>query len=160
MDRREFLGSSAALVICANFEFASEDKFIVTVLRVDHPNSNKRIYPRAVIEKAITEIDGPLLGEFFDGTWSRPIPSQLDKASHEVTKIYLDGDYLMAEIKPLNTPQGRLLKNLLCDKAEFSFRPAGTASGCRVDLYGNCVIGRNYKFVSIDVMPTKIASKL
>jgi len=159
IDRREFLTEIA--VGCLAMPLLTKPEingnYLKTeVLRVDHVNGNKRIYPRKVVEKAIADKQ-QLLGEFWtDGVHRKEGTIHFANVSHEIKNLYLEDDCLMADIQILQTPRGRILKDLL---QETAFRPFGIGSG-KVNDDGIFVINDNYKLISIDAMPAKVAAKL
>jgi hypothetical protein len=84
------------------------------VLTADKPTVNGRIYPRAVLEKAVAEaqeqIDkGYMLGRF-DG-----LDSDLRTVSHEVKKVWFEGDEVKATVRVCDTPAGLVLQEIMKD---------------------------------------------
>ena len=52
---------------------------------------------------------------------------QLDKVSHEVTDLRIEGNKMYATIRVLNTPHGMVMQQLLdIEDHEYVFRPNGT----------------------------------
>lgn len=65
--------------------------------------------------------DEMLLGELLvDGYQSSPIIS-LSNVSHQITNLKLEENKLIADIEVLDTPQGRILKDLINNK--FDYKP-------------------------------------
>ncbi len=168
MKRRKFLSDGMAAVGLLSISDLSafidkvevNDKyFVTTILRVDHVNGNGRIYPKAVIEKAVANFQsGMVLGEFWDGNGHhrKDIAIYFVNVSHEIKNIYLEGDYLKAYISILDTPRGKALKSLVKD---VSFRPFGFGH-YKVNENGTVVVGNDYKLIGVDAMPTSMAVKL
>jgi hypothetical protein len=75
--------------------------------------------------------------------------------SHEVKNIYLEDDYLKAEILILDTPRGKILDSI----KDISFRPFGFGRA-KVNENGDVVIGDDYKLIGVDAMPTSMSVKL
>jgi hypothetical protein len=112
------------------------------------------LYPRAVIKKAIEEFK-PLRCPLLSKLNNEPIsPLHL---SHEVRSIFLEGDFLIAEIKPLDTPIGDTLRGIMKNN-DHVFRPSGIANINHDSSKGVCVISENYKLIGIDVIPIDMAS--
>jgi hypothetical protein len=162
MNRRNFLSNVVAGIAVSqipfNFLDNSEEStyFKVEVLRVDHVNSNNRLYPREVIEKAIESFK-PLRCPLLSKLDNEPI-NPLD-LSHEVRSIFLEGDFLIAEIKPLDTPMGDTLRDIM-KKNDHVFRPSGIGN-INYDASktkGICVVSENYRLIGIDVIPIDMAS--
>lgn len=105
--------------------------WLATVLRADHPNGNKRIYPKEILEKVIEQFrwDGIAtttgqLGMPQDGIM------RLSEMSHMVINLHMEEDYLVAEIAVMDTPQGKVLKQLLNDNPNtVAFRTMGVGFG-------------------------------
>ena len=77
--------------------------------------------------------DGTLLGELLvDGYQSSPVIS-LSNVSHQITNIKLEENKIIADINVLDTPKGRILKDLINNK--FNYNPVirGLQSGHRLD---------------------------
>ena len=117
MDRRTFLsetliGGISALLI-GNVKLRAEQvkssvpnvvpmqngHWLATVLRAEHPNGNKRIYPRKILEKVVEKFhcDGigttaGQLGMTTDGL------IHCKDMSHLVMDLYMKNDCLVAEI--------------------------------------------------------------
>ncbi len=174
MKRRQFLTETTAAVgvlAIGNLSgpylglFAEEkDFFTVEILKVDCPNTNERIYSKAAIEKAISDFQpGKMFGELWDGNGHyRTVGSiSLNNMSHEIKRIYLEDNRLMADVKIMNTPRGRDLKSLMAiDENSISFRPFGISdSKDENEFKDGAYIIKNYKLISIDAMPTSIAAK-
>jgi hypothetical protein len=154
------MSSVVAGIAVSQIPFASLDAseesayFRVEVLRVDHINSNNRLYPREVIEKVIENFK----------TLRCPLMNKLDNEpidplnlSHEVRSISLEGDFLIAEIKPLDTPMGDALREIM-NKNGHVFRPSGIAHLNYDSSKGISVVSENYKLIGIDVIPIDWAS--
>lgn len=91
------------------------------ILEADKPNKNGRVYPREVLQAALANIDQnrPLLGQIDADPTGK---LDLDKVSHLVTNLRLEGNDLTAEIQILETPKGKELQKML---KEAVFRPSG-----------------------------------
>ena len=162
MKRRDFLSSVVAGIAVSQIPFESLDAseesayFRVEVLRVDHVNSNNRLYPREVIEKAIENFK-PLQCPLLSRLPSEPTNTM--DLSHEVRSICLEGDFLIAEITPLDTPMGDTLREIM-NKNDHVFRTSGVGT-INYDLSkatGMCVLSESYKLIGIDVIRIDMAS--
>jgi len=142
-------------------KLGSDDVLKAVILQANHVNGNNRFYPKSVLEKAILA-KPKLLGEFWEGIVADPDTTiKPSNASHEISRLYFDGNFLMADIKILETPLGRMLKNMLRDNVDVAFRPMGVVSkGKFSDEHDAFVIGDDYKFCSINAMPADIAAAL
>lgn len=177
MDRRNFLsetllGGISAILLgniklrneqgIPNVTKLSENCWRAVILRVDHPNGNKRIYPRSVVEQAVDIFMGfchsfPSLGQFgmSDGVVN------IKDLSHTVDNLHFAGDYVFANIHPLNTPQGHILKTLLVDRPDLvAFRTIGTGNGRIGEIDGNMVIADNFRLLGVHAVSANEATAL
>lgn len=99
------------------------------ILRADVPNSNRRVYPRLVVEKAYQNYKTCGLRGQLGMPQNVDFPISVDNISHVVEKLSLKDDYLIAEIQVLNTPKGKILNDLFENNPEsIAFRTAGTGN--------------------------------
>lgn len=106
------------------------DTYIINsvVLQCDTPNQNGRIYPKAVVEKAmlgyLTKIQSKTsIGCFVDDI-QKSQPIDISKASHIITRTEIVGDKLIADAKILKTPKGQILESMIADP-NVHFLPRG-----------------------------------
>jgi hypothetical protein len=158
VNRRSFLCGVLTFVLCPKIKGNSEDQFKEICLYVDKPNTNKRIYPRAIVKKEIERFKEIINNRAMIGELGMPRDSiiHLSNASHIVADLSLIGDAVEATIEVLDTPQGKVLQRMLKDKA-VCFRTRGVGN-CTVDANGNFVIGDSYKLVSVDALPKNEAA--
>jgi hypothetical protein len=101
------------------------------IQRANAKNQNGRIYPKNILERAIERyIAGPVnenraLGEL-DHADDNII--HLNNVSHNIKKIWWDGDDVHAQIEILNTPSGRILKELFRAGINVGISSRGTGS--------------------------------
>jgi hypothetical protein len=92
-----------------------EPKTFIT-LATDIPNRNGVVFTHDSIEKATSLLQeriaksGPIYGEL--NTVDRP-DIDLTNVSHKIEEVYLEGNHLMAKISLLNTPQGKVAKDII-----------------------------------------------
>lgn len=132
------------------------------VAHYDHVNGNRRLYPKAVLEAAVKQVKSAidnrgLVGEFECSYESASI-IHFNNASHLVKDLFSEGEYLVADIEPLNTPMGKYLLPLL-EKNLVAFRTRGVGSG-KVDENAILHINDSYKLITIDAMLYQSASAL
>ena len=85
------------------------------IQRAEAKNQNGRIYPREVLEREIENyVNGPVRESRALGELDHPESSviNLQNVSHNITKVYWDGDDVMGEVEILSTPAGNILKEL------------------------------------------------
>lgn len=90
----------------------------VPLLMCDRPNANGRIYPKEEVEKAISEIKTPpLLGMFGP---AEGLSISLTDVAYVVENIrFNEYNNLIADIRTLDTPKGKILEPIL-DLCEFN----------------------------------------
>lgn len=96
------------------------------VLKADSSNKNGNIYPKKVLEQAISDFKSKngLLGQL--GMFGCDKVSLKD-ASHFTTDLRLEDNCLVADIEILETPAGKRLGDMVKNN-EVVFRIAGTTT--------------------------------
>ena len=85
-------------------------------MQSDIQNQNGRVYPFSVLKRQVNEFNEKFvkqdraLGEL--GHPSGPSVN-LDRVSHIITELYEDGKNFMGKAKIIDTPNGKIVKNLL-----------------------------------------------
>ena len=85
------------------------------IQRAEAKNQNGRIYPKEILEREIEKyIEGPVRESRALGELDHPESSviNLQNVSHNITKVYWNGDDVMGEVEILSTPAGNILKEL------------------------------------------------
>ena len=85
--------------------------------------------------------------------------TQFSEASHLVTDMKMDGDYMVAEIEVIDTPHGKTLKSIMEKPDTFALRTAGIGNG-QVNDAGVLVINDSYKLISVNVVPLTEAATI
>lgn len=133
--------------------------FIDTVLVADVPNKNKHIYPKSLLVKIVSDFQDMIKTRSLFGQMDFPSDAKiyLENASHIVTKLTMKGDEMVAEIETISSPCGKVLKDLIENKAKITLRPYGVGGG-KLDEDGNIVIDSSYKMISISVVDSEKAA--
>jgi hypothetical protein len=79
-------------------------------------NANQRVYPVQEIERAVTAINGQLKeGYSVLGEVDHPddLKINLDRVSHMITKMWMEGENGYGKLKLIPTPMGNIIKTLL-----------------------------------------------
>lgn len=118
------------------------------IVTADTPNLNNRVYPKAVLEKAIaTYLEHPVkLGCL--GMKEDCVISLVD-VSHEVENLEFSDNDVRATIKVLSTPKGIELNELIA-KGGIEFRLAGIGSVEKEN--DNYVVQDDYKIISVNAL--------
>lgn len=93
------------------------DRFIVKgcLQRAGKPNQNMRIYPKPVLMREVKRYtENEISQNRALGELDHPESSvvNLRNVSHNVLKVWWEGDDVMGEVEILNTPSGNILKSL------------------------------------------------
>jgi hypothetical protein len=95
------------------------------------PNRNGRIYPMPVLEKEVNRYikdsinENRALGEL--GHPDGP-NINLDRVSHIITKLYKEGNNYIGKAKILETPNGKIVENLLKENVKIGVSTRGLGS--------------------------------
>lgn len=79
-------------------------------------NGNGRKYPKPILEREFNKyVEGPVKSRTALGELDHPDSSiiNLNNVSHLITKIWWEGNNVMAEIELLNTPSGRIAQEIV-----------------------------------------------
>ena len=101
------------------------------VQRADSENANRRVYPKRILQKEVEKYiatsiaENRALGEL-DHPESTVI--NLKNVSHNIKKLWWDGDDLMGEIEVLPTPSGNILRELFANNITVGISSRGMGS--------------------------------
>jgi hypothetical protein len=115
-------------------------------LQADVKNRNGRIYPMNILEKEVGRYNKEFIqkkrafGEL--GHPDGPTVN-LERVSHMITDLYPDGKNFVGEAKVMDTPYGKIVKNLIDEGARLgvssrgmgSLEPKGGAQVVKTDFY-------------------------
>jgi hypothetical protein len=78
-------------------------------------NGNKRIYEKPLLEREIKKLQPIIMERRLVGELDHPKDEvvHLTNASHLITGLHMEGDKVIGEAEILNTPSGKVLKELL-----------------------------------------------
>jgi len=113
-------------------------------------NANQRVYPVAEIQGAIKQIHEQLTqGNSVLGEVDHPsnLRVNLDRVSHMITEMWMDGPNGYGKLKILPTPMGNLVKTMLESgvKLGVSSRGSGEVNESTGEV-------RNFEIVTVDVV--------
>jgi hypothetical protein len=117
-----------------------------TFLQADIKNRNGRVYPMDILEKEVGRYNKNFIqkkrafGEL--GHPDGPTVN-LERVSHMITDLYPDGKNFVGEAKIMDTPYGKIVKNLIDEGAQLgvssrgmgSLEPKNGAQVVRKDFY-------------------------
>ena len=101
------------------------------VQRADAKNQNGRVYPKDTLEREVEKyVAGPISENRALGELDHPESSiiNLKNVSHNIKKLWWDGDDLMGAIEVLPTPSGNILKELFLNDITVGISSRGMGS--------------------------------
>ena len=101
------------------------------VQRANATNQNRRVYPKEVLIREVEKyIDGPVAQNRALGELDHPDSSiiNLKNVSHNIKKLWWDGDNLMGRIEILPTPSGNILRDLFLNNITIGISSRGMGS--------------------------------
>lgn len=112
-------------------------------------NHNERIYPVKEIEKAVDELRGKI--KEFNGVCGEidhpeSLSINLDRISHKITEMWMDGPNGMGKLEIIPTPSGNIIRTLIESGVKLGVSSRGVGE---VSSQG---IVSDYSIVTIDVV--------
>ena len=125
--------------ICQDFLTEAEKRmvneegavFLTGIIQcAEQKNGNGRIYPKPVLMREMESYQKIINENRALGELDHPDDSviNLKNASHLITKMWWDGDSGMAKIEVLDTPSGKILKDLLNSGVKLGISSRGMGS--------------------------------
>lgn len=112
-------------------------------------NHNQRVYPVNEIRMAVDSINDTLRrGESVLGEADHPeeLNINIDRVSHMITEMYMDGPNGMGKLKILPTPMGNIVRTLLENGVKLGVSSRGSGN---VDDRGNV---SEFEIVTVDIV--------
>ena len=100
-------------------------------LQADIKNRNGRVYPMEILEKEVTRYNKKFISENRAyGELGHPEgPTvNLERVSHMVTELYPDGKNFIGEAKIMETPMGKIVKNIMDEGGKLGVSSRGMGS--------------------------------
>jgi hypothetical protein len=100
-------------------------------LQADIKNRNGRVYPMEILEKEVTRYNKKFINENRAyGELGHPDgPTvNLERVSHMVTELYPDGKNFIGEAKIMETPMGKIVKNIMNEGGKLGVSSRGMGS--------------------------------
>ena len=116
-------------------------------------NGNGRIYPRKVLEKEIKNYQNVVRDNRATGELDHPEDSviNLKNVSHIIVECWWQGEDVMGKIKVLDTPSGRILKDLINAGVKLGISSRGLGS-VNEDMSGNSVVAEDFQLICFDIV--------
>lgn len=115
-------------------------------------NGNGRIYPLEILAKEVENYKKIVKERRALGELDHPSGEviSLQTASHLVTEIWMDGKEVMGKIRVLNTPSGKILKELINDGVNVGISSRGV--GSVEDRGGKAVVQDDFNLIAFDMV--------
>ena len=100
-------------------------------LQADIKNRNGRVYPKEILQKEVSRYNREFInkrrafGEL--GHPDGPVVN-LERVSHMITDLHPDGSNFIGEAKVMDTPYGKIVKNLINEGAQLGVSSRGMGS--------------------------------
>jgi len=114
-------------------------------------NANQRVYPVSEIAKAVKTLNDQLSGGYSVlGEVDHPqdLKINLDRVSHLITEMWMDGPNGYGKLKILPTPMGHLVKTMLESGVKFGVSSRGSGN-VREDGSGQV---SDFEIVTVDIV--------
>lgn len=119
------------------------------IMAAEQENLNKRVYPRAQIERAVNFIvEKAAEGAYILGELNHPdnLSIDLKNVSHVLTEAWMDGNNAVGKCKILNTPSGLIVQNLIAGGVKLGVSSRGTGN------VTNEGVVDDFSFVTLDIV--------
>lgn len=120
------------LIVEANKNSGSKDYFIEGVfLQSNLKNRNGRMYPKDIMEKEVDRYNKEYItkNRAFGELGHPDSPSiNLDRVSHMIKSLKLDGNNWIGRAKIMDTPYGKIVKSLIDEGAQLGVSSRGLGS--------------------------------
>ena len=114
-------------------------------------NANERVYPLHEIEKAVSSINEQIKeGHSVLGEVDHPddLKINLDRVSHMITEMWMDGPNGYGKMKILPTPMGQLVKTMLESGVKLGVSSRGSGN---ISEYGSGEVS-DFEIITVDVV--------
>tara|TARA_Y100000114_G_C11709570_1_gene302734 strand:- start:62 stop:688 length:627 start_codon:yes stop_codon:yes gene_type:complete len=115
-------------------------------------NGNGRVYPCKVLEREVKNYQKLISDNRALGELDHPDDSviNLRNASHIVVDMWWDGKDVMGKIKVLNTPSGRILKDLIDNGVKLGISSRGL--GSVKEQLGETIVQEDFELICFDIV--------
>jgi len=120
--------------------------------KADTENGNGRIYPKNILEREVENYKKLVRENRALGQLDHPESAivELEKVSHVVTHIEMRGNDVVGKIKLLDTPQGRIAKELRRNNIKYGISSRGV--GSTKEESGKTMVQDDFQLVCFDLV--------
>lgn len=151
----EHVEPSAANIVCEGNDANKQMWLSGVFMQADVKNRNRRVYPLSemtqAVEKARTTIkeNGGIFGEL---DHPQELTINMDRISHAIKELYVDGSNVYGKAQLLQTPMGKIAEELARSGVRYGISSRGAGQVNEAD--GNV---SGYVFVTADLVATPSA---
>ena len=119
----------------------------------DKKNGNGRKYPEKVLRREIQNYMTIVADNRATGELDHPDDSviNLKNVSHLITEVWWDGKDVMGKIKVLDTPSGRILKDLISAGVKLGISSRGLGS-VKESMMGETIVEDDFQLICFDIV--------
>ncbi len=148
---REHLSYNAAQIILENNGVEGKDLYMKGIcIQGDQLNANQRIYPTREIKGAVNTLNEQIQGGYSVlGEIDHPddLKINLDRVSHMITEMWMDGTDGHGKLKILPTPMGQVIKTMLESNVMLGVSSRGSGN---VDDHTGYV--SEFEIITVDIV--------
>ena len=118
--------------------------------KASEQNQNGRVYERSLLEREATKYNELISDRRALGELDHPESSvvNLQNVSHNVTKMWWEGDSLLGKVEVLSTPSGNILKELF--KSGITLGISSRGMGTTREHEGKTLVNDDFELVAFD----------
>lgn len=118
-------------------------------------NANGRIYPKKLLEREVKRIASAIKSRQVIGELDHPDQPaiKLDRVSHIITDIKMDGNSVYGTLETTKTEKGRELKGLIESGIKLGISSRGVGSLKEDSNAGASIVQDDYELLTWDVVP-------
>jgi len=133
---------------------SSNGRYKILAQEADKINQNKRMYPRKILAREVKRLKEVASNRTFMGELDHTLSEQisLERVSHLITDIWMDGKKVFLEFELLNTPKGLIAKELIKSGVSIGISSRGTGTLLPGKELGESIVGEDYKAVTWDLV--------
>jgi len=144
--------------VCQDLLTEDEKRFVASggmilsgkLQECDIQNGNGRIYPRTVLVREVNNYQKIVKENRALGELDHPETNvvQLEKVSHRVTSVWMEGNNVMGKVQVMNTPAGKILQELVNGGCKMGISSRGMGS-VREDK-GSTIVEEDFQLICFD----------
>lgn len=141
-------------ILTENTNDGKKNYFIEGVfMESEQKNKNGRVYPQPIMEKEINRyireyvVTSRAIGEL--GHPEGPTVN-LERAAHMIKELHFDGTQICGRAKILDTPYGRIVKNLMDEGAKLGVSSRGM--GSLIEKNGYQEVQEDFMLAAVDIV--------